>query len=889
MQTTIEYETQSPTSTTSSEIENYADILNLHGLDYKEVGFYLVVREITATQGWILHLSVIISQIVDLLKIVIHFLANTNIPFKIVVNESVAEDLLIGNLGLAQIGKIVCIYPTDDKSALSIAKDLVRLTSAFKGPAIPTDICLGSIVYTRYGSFNPIVKNNIQGVEEKYIYDHQGSLVKDSYSIPFHLAAGQTFPFKDLAHHVPPPVAVLSNRLYKVLNLLKADPRGNVFKGLYLKHLLSVKSCVLKQGIINAASDMSGRDMKDRLYWQAEIYQKLSKLIPMPTIYEILDEPGFSLLVMQYIKGTTIYQRAKDLNPFCLCWQNLPPSVKLELNAYANKITRLIETLHSNGYIHRDVIPVNFMVTKTKQLYFIDMELTYSMHENKPNPPFLLGTPGFMSPEQEARLTPTPSQDIYSLGATLLYIYTGLTPTRFCTTDPQALAGKLVFFIADNEIALMIANTLSHVPNLRPSLVSISETINNYNFQLKSQNNHLHSTCEIKLDLARLNDTITMAIKGLTRPPIVSSNQLWYSKKLKGENFSSTVNRQFAQYPGVTEGMSGPLYVLARLNKSHINIESCRSRFNLSWEFIEKSYLTNVDHLQPGLYHGAAGLALALVTSIDSGLLADSDSNRKYIQKCLTLKTNEFTLANGLPGQGIAYIKCRHFLSEAELKQNLNHAIDLISINQRKTNFWIEFNAPTQGHFFDLGHDGIGILYFLLEYQSVFPSETINYEITRTLNNILADGKYILGLLSSLNTRDGFEIGDGGKGLVLTFIKAYKVLGNPKYREFAETALSKYPDQFVHPNFTQKNGLSGLGEVYIDAWQAFKNEKWKNRAFWIANLYLTTFFKNTTGEGYWKMEEYEPPTAALFSGVSGIIHFLARCLDPINIGHRLLE
>jgi lantibiotic modifying enzyme len=138
-------------------------------------------------------------------------------------------------------------------------------------------------------------------------------------------------------------------------------------------------------------------------------------------------------------------------------------------------------------------------------------------------------------------------------------------------------------------------------------------------------------------------------------------------------------------------------------------------------------------------------------------------------------------------------------------------------------------------------------------------------------------------------SRKSYELGDGGKGIILTLIKSNEVLKENTYKKIAENVLSKYPQHVVNTNFTLQNGLAGIGEVYLEAWRVFKNEEWKSRADWIANVYLNTFFKNEDGSGYWKLEENNPPTADLRNGIGGIVHFISRCLYPDKIGHHMLK
>jgi len=885
----IEPRAESVTSLDSKT--EYAELLQFNGLTYRKLEYYLQVGEITKTQGWILHLSVVISQIYDLLELVIPFLAIKNAPFKIVIHELAGEDLLNGNLGLAQIGKIVSIYPENEVAALLLAKELVQLTQPFKGPSIPTDICLGNVVYTRFGSFNPVIKMDKNGNDEKYIYDGDGELIKDPYAIPFEMPKGVDWPFKELAEPVLPPSPKYFNRIYKVLDVLKADPRGNVFKGLYVKSLLQVKNCVLKQGFNNSASDRAGRDMRDRLVWQAELYKELADTIPMPAIYDLIHEEHFTLLIMEYLNADSLYQVTQELNPFSKRFQDLSIKDSLKLLHYAAEITLIINNMHKKGYVHRDIVPVNFLIDKRDKISLIDIELAYSFRHCHPNPPFTLGTPGFMSPEQEAQQAPELSQDIFSLGATLLCLFTGLTPIKFNTRDRKSLSGSLYFFIGNRKFATLVADCLQHDPLKRPSCKDILGQLHEYIEIKKNATSTPHLSTQ-KLDVTQLEQTILWALKGLTHPPIMSIDDLWYSKRISIENYSSPSNRQYSKHPGLGKGICGPLYMLARLHQAGINIDACKSRFMKGWKFIEETSLTHISELSPGLYKGAAGMAVALSEGIHSGLLENTESRREKILNSLELKNDEINLVEGISGQGVAILKCRYLLQKENLSFLLSALVDRLLSTHQKDGSWLNLSISKKRKItklFDFSHDDTGILWFLLEYNSLYPNTEVQNAIHRALDHLLSNKKQMRCFHDLIGTRPSYEQGDGGKGMILLLLKAYEVLQNDIYKKLAENALLKFPACIVNSNLSQQNGLAGIGELYLEAWKVLKDEEWKIRADWIANVFLHSFFRNENGSGYWMMEQNSAPTADFISDISGIIHFLARCHNPDKIGYRLLK
>jgi len=871
---------------------NYVEILKSFDLDYVQIGYYLQVGEIARTHGWVIHLSVVMSQVAKLLQSLVPFLLNEEVTFKIAMNETVSEDLLSGNLGIPQIGKIVKIYPDDDKAALAVAKKLVALTKYYKGPIIPTDICLGSVVYTRYESFKPIIKTNEHGHEEKYFRTDEGKLVQDCNTIPFIMSEGVVWPFKELANPTGAPPPVFFNRLYKIVDILKLDPRGNVFKGLYLKHIFNVKKCVLKQGFSNSNSDKFGRDIHDRLVWQFELYKKLSDTVPMPKMYDLIMEPSYTLLAMEYVNGVSLYQKTHDVNPYSENWQNIPMRKSLELIGYGTQLTLILEKMHKKGFVHRDVIPVNFLINRKNRLVSIDMELAYSLLDHKPDPPFTLGTPGFMSPEQEATQIPTIAQDVYSLGATLIHLFTGLTPVKFNTRNTADLTSKLEFFTGSHELVEILANCLHPDPKSRPTISTVHIGLSKFAEHTQNRQNRKSKQSTFKLGNNELIELITAGVNGLTKPPVISNNNLWYSKSISPENSLAPWNKEYTRFPGLGEGMAGPLYVLARLKNIGLDISVCKERYEKGWQFIEESYLTSVSELHPGLYDGAAGLAVSMAEGIFSGLLENSSLNREKIESCLGLNNMELKLASGISGQGVSIMRCWNLISKAHFQIRLNTIIEHLVQTQQKQGYWIRSlidNPKQNSQISDLNTDDTGIMWFLLDYISVHPNDIVQGVLEEMLLKILQNKMFNKHFFERIATKESFDLGDGGTGIILLFIKAYETLQDNKYKQYAQNALLRYPPCIVHSNFIQQNGLAGIGELYLEAWRVFKEEPWKCRADWIAGVFWNTISRHDDGSGYWQLEERNQPTADFLTGITGILHFLARCIHPSKTGLRFLK
>ncbi|WP_406383627.1 MDR family MFS transporter [Streptomyces sp. NBC_01618] len=122
----------------------------------------------------------------------------------------------------------------------------------------------------------------------------------------------------------------------------------------------------------------------------------------------------------QYIPGpdlTTVV--AKDFGP-------LPEH---SVRTLANRLAVALQSVHAAGLIHRDLKPSNVLVTVDgpRVIDFgiaraMDSLAEDSLHTRTG---MLIGSPGFMSPEQVRGLELTPASDVFCLGAVLVYAATG--------------------------------------------------------------------------------------------------------------------------------------------------------------------------------------------------------------------------------------------------------------------------------------------------------------------------------------------------------------------------------------------------------------------------------------------------------------------------------
>lgn len=142
-------------------------------------------------------------------------------------------------------------------------------------------------------------------------------------------------------------------------------------------------------------------------------------------VFDVGTADGAPYLVTELLEGETLRER--------LHGRSIPVRKAVDFVAQA---ARGLAAAHEKGVVHRDLKPDNLFVTRDGRVKILDFGLAKLAFPQPPSgrgdgepaptePGLIVGTAGYMSPEQVKGLPADPRSDIFSLGTILLEMLTG--------------------------------------------------------------------------------------------------------------------------------------------------------------------------------------------------------------------------------------------------------------------------------------------------------------------------------------------------------------------------------------------------------------------------------------------------------------------------------
>ena len=138
-------------------------------------------------------------------------------------------------------------------------------------------------------------------------------------------------------------------------------------------------------------------------------------------IYDAGEENGRCYIVTEHVHG------ARTLSAYCRPDNLLRVDDVVEIMF---KCAKALHYAHTRGVIHRDIKPSNIMLTQDSDVRIIDFGIALVADSEISRIEGIAGSPSYMSPEQVQSLELTHHSDLYSLGAVMYELLTGIRPFR---------------------------------------------------------------------------------------------------------------------------------------------------------------------------------------------------------------------------------------------------------------------------------------------------------------------------------------------------------------------------------------------------------------------------------------------------------------------------
>ncbi|MGI9124450.1 MAG: protein kinase domain-containing protein [Mycobacterium sp.] len=136
-------------------------------------------------------------------------------------------------------------------------------------------------------------------------------------------------------------------------------------------------------------------------------------------IYDQGNDARHPFLVMELVEGGTLRELLRERGP-------MPPHA---VAAVLRPILGGLGVAHRDGLVHRDIKPENVLISDDGEVKLVDFGLVRAIAEaGITSTSVILGTAGYLSPEQVLGEPAGPRSDVYSAGILAFELLTGTTP-----------------------------------------------------------------------------------------------------------------------------------------------------------------------------------------------------------------------------------------------------------------------------------------------------------------------------------------------------------------------------------------------------------------------------------------------------------------------------
>ena len=179
-----------------------------------------------------------------------------------------------------------------------------------------------------------------------------------------------------------------------------------------------------------AARYAADAPLRARFEREALAAARLSGTPNIVTIYDVTEHAGRPIIVMEYLSGGSLDAQ--------IAGRPCPPARAL---GWLEEAAGALDAAHAAGVVHRDVKPANLLLDGRGRVHVADFGVASAVGlASFTQAGTILGTAGYLSPEQAKGERATAASDRYALAVVAWELLTGRRPFAAETTTAEALA-----------------------------------------------------------------------------------------------------------------------------------------------------------------------------------------------------------------------------------------------------------------------------------------------------------------------------------------------------------------------------------------------------------------------------------------------------------------
>jgi hypothetical protein len=646
--------------------------------------------------------------------------------------------------------------------------------------------------------------------------------------------------------------------------------------------------CIVKIVKRHTAIDMNGEDAADRLRNEWAHLNSLAgtAIVPRPLGFDIRDDWG--ILVLKQLAGETLLRRVSRIH-------SDQTATRAEMIRIVANLVSVLKQFHGHELVNGDISPANIFVGDGDSVAFIDLESACHAERSRP---LGFATKGYASPSVLAGAAPQYSDDLYSLGATIFFVATGLNLATVTDPEVEITAGRqlvepwgpLISILCDESRRELTADVLDHC------LTLLGTTLNSGGWATRSALEQVLTTAQ------QLIPTTEEEAPAATEEVISRECLIDLASTLMGlaDLNSDGLGIWNSARPGsfgdsfrdFYHGDAGIAFALLRLGLASQTIAPVEFAL-LAAEKLWHSRPIAPD-TNPGLLIGEAGAGLLFLTLghvLGEEIWIDrAAAESRFVAR---MPWGSPDLLHGSAGRGLFHLWMYSATTDAEHLRYARDAEAHILHSGSETDYgplWVipsGYGSLSNSGFWGLAHGAAGIGYFLAEL-----NKALGVEPTPLLGRIATalEG-------ASLKRGDTLDWPDGphgvsrrgvwchgSSGVAQFFLRKYEQFGAPADLSIAVRALQGSLRTANSLGPTQCHGLAGLLETCLDFFSVTQEHHYLRVARRVAAALYRRFLVRTDSGRIFCCETPEILSPEFMVGSAGPAAALARMRHYERIG-----